>query len=144
MQVISPATAIDDLYGRKSNNMLNTINQTLTTIHPTFQPGYSYTEKTSVIKKFIAWTKTQEDSRFFWLALTLFGHGCVITPLTVFVVLITGVNLTLFMCAVTSMAMTMVVNLAALPTKITIPVLLFSLVIDIIVVACALTLGFAS
>jgi hypothetical protein len=113
----------------------------LTTINQTFQPGYSYPDKTPVIKKFIAWTETQEDSRFLWLAITLFGHGCVITPLTVFVVLMTGVNLALFMCAVTAMAMTIVVSLAALPTKITIPVLLFSFVIDAIVVTCALTFG---
>ena len=116
----------------------------LSTINQTFHPGYAYREKTSVVKRFVAWTGNQQENRLFWLGLALAGHGCIITPLTVFVVMMTGLNFVLFMTAFASMTMAMVVNLAALPTKITIPVLLFSFVIDLIVVACALTLGLAS
>ena len=49
----------------------------------------------------------------------------------------TGNNLYLFVLAIAAMGMTLVTNLAALPTKITIPVFVLSILIDLaIVISC--------
>src|SRR4051794_29425314 len=96
-----------------------------------------YTDKTSsvsLITKFIDWSKGQQDNRLLWLGIALAGHGCVFTPLTVMAVLLAGTNLTLFILAIVAMGMALVTNLAALPTKITIPVLVLSVLMDIAIV----------
>ena len=108
-------------------------------INPAVQHSYVYPrEETSVLKRFAAWTEGQQENRLLWLALALGGHGCVLTPLTILlIVALTGMNLALFMAALAAMAMALVVNLAALPTKITIPVLFVSVLIDAAVIAAA-------
>lgn len=73
-----------------------------------------------------------------WLALALGGHGCVLTPLTILlVVAFTGLNLALFLTALGAMALALVVNLAAMPTKYTIPAFFLSVMIDIAVISAA-------
>jgi hypothetical protein len=102
-----------------------------------------YTEKTSspsLISKFIHWCEGQQENRLLWLGIALAGHGCILTPLTVMAVLLAGTNLTLFMLALVAMAISLVTNLAALPTRITIPALAFTVLMDIaIVIYCAST-----
>ena len=69
-----------------------------------------------------------------WLGIILAAHGCILTPLTVMGVMFTGNNLYLFVLAIAAMGMTLVTNLAALPTRITIPVFLLSILIDVAIV----------
>lgn len=78
--------------GSKTNVMATMIN-------PAVQHSYAYPrEKTSLLQRFAAWTRGQQENRFLWLALALGGHGCVLTPLTILlVVALTGMNLVLFM-----------------------------------------------
>lgn len=56
-------------------------------------------------------------------------------------VLLAGTNLTLFIVAIVAMGMSLVTNLAAMPTKITIPVFVLSVIIDLVVVGLALAHG---
>jgi len=105
----------------------------------------NYTErvsKTSVFSKFINWCANQQENRLLWLGIALAGHGCIITPLTVMAVMLAGTNLTLFMLALVSMGIAVVTNLAALPTKITIPALVFTILLDIAIVIVAAVHGF--
>ena len=101
----------------------------------------NYTEsvsKTSAFKTFINWCSEQQEQRLLWLGIVLAGHGCILTPLTIFAVVLAGTNLVLFITAIVAMGIALVTNLAALPTKITIPAFIFSVVLDIaIVIACA-------
>lgn len=99
-------------------------------------------ERVSLISKFMAWCHGQEKNRLLWLGVILTLHGCVITPLTVMAVLLAGTNLTLFMIAIVAMGMSLVTNLAAMPTKITIPVFALSVIIDLIVAGIAMAHGF--
>ncbi|MEO6489533.1 MAG: hypothetical protein ABIO04_06305 [Ferruginibacter sp.] len=94
----------------------------------------------NLISTSIAWCTAQEDSRLLWVGLGLTIHGCIITPLTVLTILITGSGLGLLGIAIAIVAMTavLVVNLAALPTKITIPVFALSLVADIALIIAAI------
>lgn len=56
-------------------------------------------------------------------------------------VLLAGTNLTLFIIAIAAMGMSLVTNLAAMPTKTTIPVFVLSILIDLAVIGIALTHG---
>ena len=96
----------------------------------------TYTEKNtffSLLNKFFIWSERQEKYRFGWLAAAITIHGCILTPLVVSIVLASGGNFALFMTSIVAMAMTLIVNLAALPTKISIPTFFLSVVIDIVV-----------
>ena len=94
--------------------------------------------KPSLISVFMNWCKNQKENRLLWLGVALVGHGCVFTPLTIFAVVSSGNNLVLFMMALVAMGIALVTNLAALPTKITIPALFISLFIDLgIIITCA-------
>src|SRR5688572_8982993 len=90
--------------------------------------------KPSLISVFMNWCKNQQENRLLWLGVALAGHGCIFTPLTIFAVVSSGNNLVLFMMALIAMGIALVTNLAALPTKITIPALIISLFIDVVIV----------
>jgi len=105
--------------------------------HPISTTYRQKTSAPSLLTRFIAWCKNEEESRLLWLGIILAAHGCILTPLTVMAVMFTGNNLYLFVLAIAAMGMTLVTNLAALPTKITIPVFVFSILIDLaIVISC--------
>lgn len=99
-------------------------------------------EHISLLSRFFSWCIGQEKNRLLWLGLILALHGCIITPLTVMAVLLAGTNLALFVAAIVAMGLSLVTNLAAMPTKITIPVFVLSIVIDLVVVGVALAHGF--
>jgi hypothetical protein len=90
------------------------------------------------VSRFFRWAEKQNDNRLTWLALALAGHGCFLTPLTVMLVMATTQNFTLFMAAIGAMTLALVTNLAALPTKITIPAFIISIVIDVVIMAVTL------
>ena len=92
----------------------------------------------NLLKSFITWAGNQEKNRFLWAGISILGHGAFFTIVTLLVVVFTGNALAGWVFAAISMAMVLVVNLSALPTKITIPVLLFSLVIDVAVMGAAI------
>ncbi len=113
----------------------------------TMQHTYSHSYDTSVTKvsswkKFIAWCDGQEKNRFGWLAASLTLHGCVFTIITVFAIMLAGNNFIFWPFAIGAMGMTLVVNLAAMPTKITIPVFFFSVLIDLVIIISCLVIGF--
>jgi hypothetical protein len=109
-----------------------------TVINSSFAGSYAYRQqRPALTKRFTSWCEAQQENRFLWLGLALAGHGCAVTPITLYFVFLAGMNFTLFMVALAAMAMALVVNLAALPTKITIPVLAFSIILDLVVIAAS-------
>jgi hypothetical protein len=114
-----------------------------TTIKHAYSTVSSGTDnKTSLWSKFINWADTQEKNSFTWTAISIAGHGCFFTVLTISIILLTGNNFIFWPFAIAAMAACLIVNLVALPTKITIPVLFFSLLIDLTIIILALTNGF--
>ena len=88
------------------------------------------------------YAKGQEKNRLLWVGIILAAHGCILTPLTVMFTLLAGPNFILFMTGMVAMGIALVTNLAAMPTKVTIPAFAFSLVIDIaIVILCIVMLA---
>src|SRR5215213_9295570 len=110
-----------------------------TTFNHTITANYTHrVSKPAFFSAFINWCKNQQENRLLWLGVALTGHGCIITPITIMAILLAGNSLPLFIVALTAMGMALVTNLAALPTKITIPVFIFSILIDLgIIISCA-------
>lgn len=95
----------------------------------------------SYFKKFIRWAEGQEENRFGWTAFAIAGHGCVFTILTVVAILYTGNNFIFWPFAIAAMATSLVSNLAAMPTKITIPILFASVLADLVIIVLCLSHG---
>ena len=98
--------------------------------------------KTSVISRFMNWCEGQEKFRFGWLAAVLAIHGCALTPITLFAIILAGTNIVFFISALVAMGLALVTNLAAMPTKITIPVFFLSIAIDIAIIISCVVVGF--
>jgi hypothetical protein len=112
---------------------METLQQSFGTIHLPAK-----TQKSSLLHRFFGWCRSQEENRLAWLAVIIFGHGCIITPLTLGFVMLSGNNFIFWPWIIAAMGMSLVTNLAALPTKITIPIFFLSLLIDVIVIVnCA-------
>ncbi|WP_336518455.1 hypothetical protein [Pollutibacter soli] len=99
-------------------------------------------KKESLLSHFIHWAESQEKYRFGWVGGILAAHGCIITPLTLLAVVFGGNNIVFWVAAIVAMGISLIANLAALPTKYTIPVFFFSILIDITVVVLSLATGF--
>lgn len=106
---------------------------------------YAYpmdTTKVSVWKKFIGWCVGQEKYRLGWLAAAITLHGCVLTILTMFAVVLAGNHFIFWPFVIGAMGITLITNLAAMPTKITIPVFFFSVLIDLVIIISCISIGF--
>ena len=92
--------------------------------------------------RFIKWTDKQEENRFGWTAGIIAGHGCVFTVITVMAIVFTGNHFIFWPFAIAAMAACLVVNLAAMPTRVIIPVFFFSLLIDLVIIILCIANGF--
>jgi hypothetical protein len=97
--------------------------------------------RVSVWSRFVNWCETQEEKRLLWLAIALAGHGCVITIITLFAIVFSGNNPVYWPFAMVAMVACLVVNLAALPTRITIPVFFLSVLIDLTLIVLCISDG---
>jgi hypothetical protein len=120
----------------KLDDLCETKFSTMQTYQPVFQPSFrTIIKKQSFVTRFFDWCAGQEQNRFGWLAVILAIHGCVLAPITLFMVFAGGNNIALWCMTMGAMAISLVSNLAAMPTKITIPVFVLSVLIDIAVMA---------
>jgi Predicted membrane protein (DUF2127) len=133
MFIISRPACLLHFCRKKKGNMETTIK------HAYSAGNTNAVAKASLWHRFINWADKQEENRFGWTAFAIAGHGCVFTIITVAVVLLTGNNFIFWPFAIAAMAICLIVNLAAMPTKITIPVLFFSLLLDLAIILLALT-----
>ena len=91
-------------------------------------------------QQFINFAAAEERNRFGWLAAAITLQGCVLAPLTLLAIISNGNPFILWIPCIIAFAITEVVFLAAMPTRITIPVLFAGIVTDIIVVLVCFTL----
>ena len=102
---------------------------------PTFE---AVNKNQSIASRFFTWCQAQEKNRLGWLGLILAIHGCVLTPITLYIIVSAGNNIAFWGGAMGAMAMALITNLAALPTKVTIPVFLFSIIVDAAIIGISL------
>jgi len=103
--------------------------------------AYSH-KKENYLTRFLTWCKAQETDKFLWLALTFFAQIGLALPVTAFSIVFLGGNnylLWIIICAVN--VPTLVLNLAALPTKITLPFLFFAWVTELVIILYCAGLG---
>jgi hypothetical protein len=114
-----------------------------TILQQSIQATYSKQERRpTLISRFFSWSDRQEKYRFGWVAGTIAFHGCVLTPITLFAIILSGNNIFFWALTLAGMAMSLVTNLAALPTKITIPVFFLSVFIDFVIIVSCIAAGF--
>lgn len=105
-------------------------------------PEYFYPalegNKESIFSKFMDFCEKQEPNHFGWVGAGIMSQASVFFPLTLLVILATGASFMLISFSIVALALVVVTNLAALPTKITIPAMALSLLIDIVLVTLAL------
>lgn len=114
-----------------------------TVLKHTVAANYSNTRSKSIWSQFISWCNRQEKDRFLWLSFGVAGQGCILAPLTLLVVSLTGNSMWMWALVIAAMAMTLITNLAALPTKITIPVLFLGILIDLGVIISSIVIPLA-
>ena len=73
---------------------------------------------------------------------TLLFMVAVLTIFTMFAVILAGNHFIFWPFIIGGMGITLVVNLAALPTKITIPVFFFSVLMDLVIIISCIAIGF--
>lgn len=131
MYVIKNQPLLVQLCVIKQNNMQTILQQPYVS---SYSPSIS---KPSLLARFMTWAKNQNENRFVWLAVILFAHGCFFTPLTLFVITATGNSPVAMAFAIAAMGMSLITNLAALPTTVTVPTFFLSLAIDLgIIISC--------
>src|SRR6188474_1851242 len=110
------------------------------TIQQIYNPGLERAEKRqSIFARFLNWCDKQEATRLGWTAAIIALHGCFITPITVATIALTSNNLALWGVAIGAMGVSLVTNLSAMPTKVTIPVFILSVLADISIIITCLT-----
>lgn len=89
---------------------------------------------TSLMSRFINWCNAQQNNRLLWQGVILAVHGCILTPIAMLFSLQAGADSYLYIPVIIAMAINLIPNLAALPTKITIPVFLLSILMDLAII----------
>jgi len=92
----------------------------------------------SLLNKFFRWADEQQFQRLFWLGFTFMFHSCVLTPITVMAGLASGSGFWVVIGAVLSISIVAITSLAALPTRITIPVFFLSVIVDVVLIGYSL------
>jgi hypothetical protein len=91
-----------------------------------------------LLTRFLNWADNQQFDRLLWLGIAFMFHGCVLTPITVMVALTANSGFWVIGGAIFSILIIVITGLAALPTKITIPIFFLSIALDIILIAYSL------
>jgi hypothetical protein len=88
----------------------------------------------SLVNKFLNWSADQQENRLAWQGIGLLVLGCFLTPLSVLMMSLTGANLFFILIALVAMEVTLVLDLTAMPTKITIPAFFIGVIADITII----------
>jgi len=92
---------------------------------------------------FLAWCDRHEKNRFLWLGIALMGHIGMMVPLTLLSILfLAGNNFSLWIIVLCANMPVLALNLAAQPPKVTLPVMLMSLIINIAIIALSAVMFF--
>jgi hypothetical protein len=110
---------------------------TISSIHASEQTyNYHLAEKRpSAVSRFFQWAAGEDEERHIgWVGITVTTMSAIFFPLTMTVVLHNGASFGLIVAAMVSLTMVAITNLAALPTKYTIPFFFLGILIDAVVI----------
>lgn len=100
--------------------------------------------RVSMLKRFFTWCKGQEENRLKWLGFSLAFHGCFLTPLTMIAILFSGLDFFLISAVIGAIGATLIPNLAAQPTKVTLPIFFFTVLVDLAIIIYCAVIGFST
>jgi hypothetical protein len=120
--------------GLKNRKQIKYINMSTTINHPISITHESTRSLRSPVIKFLNWSADQQENRLAWQGIGLLVFGCFLTPLSVLLISLTGANLFFTLTALVAMEVTLVLDLTAMPTKITIPAFFLGVVADITII----------
>jgi hypothetical protein len=108
----------------------------LTLPHPKLDISYPFPKiKTSYFRSFSKWAAREDrENHVGWIGISIISMTAVVFPLTMAAILFNGTAAGLIGIAMISLVMVVIVNLAALSTRYTIPFLLAGILMDIIAV----------
>jgi len=96
---------------------------------------YETATKRSALARFLKWAENQDKTNHVsWVGISVTLMSAVLFPLTMAVVLLNGASFELIIVAMIALVLVVVTNLAALPTKYTIPFLFLGGLIDLIAI----------
>lgn len=110
--------------------------QTFNTIHQDACEAITI-EKKDLLERFISWCDAQEEKRFLWLAVGFVVNIGAVLPFTVLALILIGISshFALFMTVCCVNVPVLALNLAAQPTKVTLPSLFFAWGVNAAVIA---------
>jgi uncharacterized membrane protein (UPF0136 family) len=89
----------------------------------------------TAISRFFKWAASEDQERHIgWVGITVTVMTAICFPLTMAVVLLNGAVFGLIVAAMVSLVLVVVTNLAALPTRYTIPFFFLGTLIDLVVI----------
>jgi hypothetical protein len=102
--------------------------------HPELEISYRFPKtKTSYFRSFTKWAAHEDlENHIGWVGISIVSMTAVFFPLTMAAILFNGAAAGLIGIAMLSLIMVVIVNLAALSTRYTIPFLLAGILLDII------------
>jgi hypothetical protein len=99
-------------------------------------------KKRTVLNRFFSWAANEDAAHHVaWVGISVTLTSAVFFPMTMTAILLNGANFSLIIGAMTTLALVVVVNLAAMPTKYTIPLFFLCALSDLgIILASFFTL----
>ncbi|HEY8733389.1 MAG TPA: hypothetical protein VIL90_02410 [Puia sp.] len=102
-------------------------------------PGYANLtlnkkSKSIFLVRFLNWSKEEEKNRIAWVGISITIMTAIFFPVTMVAILLHGASFKLIIIAMFSLILVVIPNLAALPTRITIPAFSIGMLLDILLV----------
>ena len=91
-------------------------------------------QRQKAASRFLTWINREEKNRIAWVGISITAMSAVFFPLTMAAILFNGAVFALIIGAMCSLALVVITNLAALPTKFTIPAFFLGIGIDIVLI----------
>jgi hypothetical protein len=97
-------------------------------------------ENRNLLTRFFTWIINEEKNRIAWAGVSITVMTAVLFPLTMTAILFNGAVFKLIIGAMCALVLVVITNLAALPTKYTIPAFLTGIAIDLVLIIASFTI----
>ncbi len=88
----------------------------------------------NILSRLMAWIISEEKNRIAWVGISITAMSAIFFPVTMAAILFNGAVFPLIMGSMISLAIVVITNLAALPTKYTIPAFILGILIDLVLI----------
>jgi hypothetical protein len=104
------------------------------TYHSSYKSLSAQRSHNNILSRLMAWIISEEKNRIAWVGISITAMSAIFFPFTMAAILFNGAVFPLIIGAMISLAIVVITNLAALPTKYTIPAFLLGILIDLVLI----------